>query len=86
MDYKYQWTLRSDNERFTMLNTDIELAYNIDVDNFGDGTDCEVAVGYVEEDETTACICPSLPDTNYCHSSETFHLVQAYANVNIVFI
>ena len=27
-----------------MLNTDIEVAYDIDVDNFGEGTSCEVVV------------------------------------------
>ena len=41
MDYKYQWTLDNNEGRFSMLNTDMELAYDIDVDNFGDGTDCE---------------------------------------------
>ena len=86
MDYKYQWTLRSDTERFTMLNTDIELAYNIDVDNFGEGTSCEVVVGYMEDDVNTACICPTIPDSNYCSSSDTFDLVQTYANVSFTFI
>ena len=83
MDLKYQWLLRDDNgNRFTMLNTDIELAYNIDVDNFGAGTECEVVVGYMEDDQATACICPSIPDSNYCESSDTFNLVQTYANVS----
>ena len=87
MDLKYQWTLTDvDGNRFTMLNTDMQLAYNIDVDNFGAGTECEVVVGYVEDDHATACICPSVPDSNYCDSSDTFHLVQTYANVSNIMI
>ena len=82
VDHKYQWTLRIENERFTMLNTDIEVAYDIDVDNFGDGTQCEIIVGTMEPDET-ACVCPSsLPDTASCAAAETFNLVQTYANVS----
>ena len=86
-DYKYQWTLQdTNNNRFTMLNTDIEIAYDIDVDNFGEGTSCEVVVGFMEDDVNTACICPTIPDSNYCSSSDTFDLVQTYANVNFTFI
>ena len=82
-DYKYQWTLQdANNNRFTMLNTDIEVAYDIDVDNFGEGTSCEVVVGFMEDDVNTACICPTIPDSNYCSASDTFELVQTYANVS----
>ena len=85
-DYKYQWTLQdTNNNRFTMLNTDIEIAYDIDVDNFGEGTTCEVVVGYMEDDVNTACICPTIPDSNYCPASDAFELVQTYANVSIPF-
>ena len=65
-----------------MLNTDMELAYDIDVDNFGDGTTCEVVVGYVEDDESSSCVCSSQPSN--CNSAETFELVQTYANVNMI--
>ena len=86
-DYKYQWTLQdTNNNRFTMLNTDIEIAYDIDVDNFGEGTSCEVVVGFMEDDVNTACICPTIPDSNYCPASDTFDLVQTYANVSSSFI
>ena len=81
MDYKYQWTLDNNEGRFSMLNTDMELAYDIDVDNFGDGTDCEVVVGYQPDNEANSCVCTSQP-TN-CNSAETFELVQIYANVSI---
>ena len=81
MDYKFQWTLQNSEGRFSMLNTDMELAYDIDVDNFGDGTDCEVVVGYQPDNEANSCVCTSQP-TN-CNSAETFELVQTYANVSI---
>ena len=68
-----------------MLNTDIEVAYDIDVDNFGEGTSCEVVVGFMEDDANTACICPTIPDSNYCSASDTFDLVQTYANVGFHF-
>ena len=82
MDYKFQWTLTNEEgSRFSMLNTDMELAYDIDVDNFGDGTECEIVVGYRPDDEANSCVCTSQP-TN-CISAETFDLVQTYANVSI---
>ena len=82
MDYKYQWSLNNDGSFFLMLNTDMELAYDIDVDNFGDGTTCEVVVGYVEDDESSSCVCSSQPSN--CNSAETFELVQTYANVTMI--
>lgn len=86
-DYKYQWTLQdANNNRFTMLNTDIEVAYDIDVDNFGEGTSCEVVVGFMEDNVNTACICPTVPDSNYCSASDTFDLVQTYANDEETFL
>ena len=80
IDYKYQWRLIADGEDSNsgtlrlMLNTDMELVYDIDVDNFGDGTDCTVVVG---GDET---------DTSACSIASTASLVQTYANVSIKII
>ena len=80
IDYKYQWRLIADGEDSDsgtlrlMLNTDLELVYDIDVDNFGDGTDCTVVVG---GDET---------DASACSIASTASLVQTYADVNIQII
>ena len=38
-DLKYQWSLRPGG---LMLNTDVELVYDIDVDNYGAGTTCTI--------------------------------------------
>ena len=71
-DYKYQWTLEDeDANRFLMLNTDMELAYDIDVDNFGDGTTCHL----IERSRET--------DINQCEIADTFDLVRTYANVSL---
>ena len=76
IDYKYQWRLIADGEDSNsgtlrlMLNTDMELVYDIDVDNFGDGTDCNVVVG---GDET---------DASACSIASTASLVQTYADVS----
>ena len=101
IDYKYQWKLVLDEESSdcvddcdsdtgtlrVMLNTDMELVYDIDVDNFGDGTDCSVVVGGVTSrgrgkdgrgKDTT--------DDTACSISDTASLVQTYADVNITFI
>ena len=80
IDYKYQWRLIADGEDSNsgtlrlMLNTDMELVYDIDVDNFGDGTDCTVVVG---GDET---------DASACSIASTASLVQTYADVSIKII
>ena len=49
----------------------MELAYNIDVDNFGDGTTCYL----IERSRET--------DINQCEIADTFDLVQTYANVSL---
>ena len=49
-----------------MLNTDMELAYDIDVDNTGKGTQCKIGNG---EDESR------------CSKSSTHTFVAIYANV-----
>ena len=56
-----------------MLNTDMELVYDIDVDNFGVGTECNIVVG----GDTT--------DGSACSISDTASLVQTYADVNTTF-
>ena len=79
IDYKFQWRLlldgedadSGDSELRVMLNTDMELVYDIDVDNFGEGTECTVVVG----GDTT--------DVNACAIADTATLVQTYADVNI---
>jgi len=80
IDYKYQWRLIADGEDSDsgtlrlMLNTDLELVYDIDVDNFGDGTDCTVVVG---GDET---------DASACSIASTASLVQTYADDEATFL
>jgi hypothetical protein len=48
-DLKFSWTVYDDTDddedtEYHLLNTDIELAYDIDVDNSGSGTQCLMGV------------------------------------------
>ena len=56
-DLKFQWDVFfRDPPKFTrsfMLNTDMELAYDIDVDNTGKGTQCKIGNG---QDQSTCSI------------------------------
>ena len=64
---KYQW---SSTAGALMLNTDVELVYDIDVDNYGNGTTCKMNAG----------------SDHACAESSTKALVESYASVSLVHI
>ena len=63
---KYQWN--STAGAALMLNTDVELVYDIDVDNYGNGTTCKM----------------NAASDHACAESSTKGLVESYANVCLV--
>lgn len=64
-DYKYQWEWTDNDIMF--LNTDIELVYDIDTDNSGDGTTCTISSS--QTDSTV----------DYCSESDMRSTVKTYA-------
>ena len=64
---KYQW---SSTAGALMLNTDVELVYDIDVDNYGNGTTCKM----------------NAASDHACAESSTKGLVESYASVCLVHI
>ena len=64
---KYQW---SSTAGALMLNTDVELVYDIDVDNYGNGTTCNM----------------NAASDHACAESSTKGLVESYASVSLVHI
>ena len=64
---KYQW---NSNAGALMLNTDVELVYDIDVDNYGNGTTCKM----------------NAASEHACAESSTKRLVESYASVSLVHI
>ena len=85
-DLKFQWNVINDdsNEQFMMLNTDIELAYDIDVDNTGNGTQCVIGeVAEVGQGSITPR--PGNVRSTPCTEADTKNLVASYAGVNSVF-
>ena len=68
-DKKFQWDWPHGGEIFMMLNTDIELAFDIDVDNQGAGTTCEIPAR------------SSGMKFGECPEAKTLDLVKVYANV-----
>ena len=64
---KYQWNSTAG---ALMLNTDVELVYDIDVDNYGNGTTCKM----------------NAASDHACAESSTKGLVESYASVCLVHI
>ena len=64
---KYQWNSTAG---ALMLNTDVELVYDIDVDNYGNGTTCKMNAG----------------SDHACAESSTKALVESYASVSLAHI
>ena len=64
---KYQWNSAAG---ALMLNTDVELVYDIDVDNYGNGTTCKM----------------NAASDHACAESSTKGLVESYASVRLVHI
>ena len=58
-----------------MLNTDIELAYDIDVDNTGSGTQCVIGKGLSVRKRSAPC-----------EKADTKNLVATYAGVGKTFV
>ena len=80
-DLKYQWFLRDSRtfDTYMMLNTDIELAYDIDVDNTGNGTQC--IIGNSEDK-----LLREKRKESICRKSNTHSYVALYAKVRDVFL
>ena len=76
-DLKYQWFLKDSNtlDTYMMLNTDIELAYDIDVDNTGNGTQCIIRSS---EDKLLRV----KGKESICRKSNTYSYVALYAKVS----
>ena len=74
-DLKFLWSLNgAEDGTFIMLNTDMELAYDIDVDNSGSGTKCVIRSEEEKRGETTF-------RTTNCPIAGTKKLVAKYAKV-----
>ena len=85
-DLKYQWTMETNEGQFMMLNTDMEVIYDIDVDNFKNGTKCTI----VDQAKTPKCcmensrpkVCPNnMKREIVCTKASTANLVALYAKV-----
>jgi hypothetical protein len=75
---KFQWTLSGvEDGTFIMLNTDMELAYDIDVDNSGSGTKCMIP----SHEEKTKKSNQITSGTINCPVAVTKKLVTMYAKV-----
>ena len=78
--------MRTNKGMFMMLNTDMEVMYDIDVDNFKNGTNCTIA----DDKKAKKCcmknsrpkICPnSRQGEIICPKASTANLVALYAKV-----
>ena len=75
-DLKYQWVLRLRGGQTSMLlNTDMELAYDIDVDNAGVGTQCLIPFDAITQDID-----------NICNEASTKQWVDLYAQNETLFL
>ena len=74
-DLKFQWSLTgAEDGTFIMLNTDMELPYDIDVDNSGSGTKCVIRSQEEKSKQITF-------RTTNCPVAATKKLVTMYAKV-----
>ena len=78
--------MRSGSKPFMMLNTDMEVMYDIDVDNFGDGTVCQIQDKNNITESCTNINNQTEISTNdsivLCPKAPTAKLVALYAKVN----
>ena len=91
-DLKYQWTMTipkgTRRGTYMMLNTDMEVMYDIDVDNFKDGTKCTIGdsknIRKCCMEESLDIECPNNVYSNkLCQKASTASLVEIYAKVNL---
>ena len=72
--------MNSGKGQFMMLNTDMEIMYDIDVDNFKNGTQCVIET---DPSINQQIVCSSHRDKRHaCPKSSTANLVAIYAKVN----
>ena len=83
---KYQWTMSTGVKPAMMLNTDMEVIYDIDVDNFGNGTQCHIEASNNITEQCTSINNQTTTSSNdsviFCPKAPTAKLVEIYAKVN----
>merc|ERR1711962_1361087 len=71
-DKKFQWNWIAPFGKFMMLNTDMALAYDIDVNNTGDGTQCQIFKDFDRQGS--------------CSTADTWSFVKLYSNNESMFL
>ena len=79
-DLKYEWVVKLPGGKNCMLlNTDMELLYDIDVDNAGKGTQCVIPLFDTESEKKGV-------DRPFCKPANTKNLVEVYARSEEFFL